>query len=86
MQEQETQVVHSFPRGTGEEIQIAIRKYKGKYYIDLRLWYQAKNENDFRPTRKGLVVPLERLSDIKEGLERLSKAANRLDSNQEPEV
>ena len=37
-----------------------ITEFKGKKYINLRLWqrYDPRNEADWRPTKKGLFIPL----------------------------
>jgi hypothetical protein len=75
MEEQSQQLVYSFSHGLGEEIQIAIRKFRDKHYIDVRHWFQTKNENVFRPTKKGVFIPIERIGELQKGVERLGKAA-----------
>ena len=74
MEEQETRLIYSFPRAKGEEVQIALRKYHGRVYIDMRIWYQAKNESQFRPTRKGLFFSVDHSTELKKGIDRLAKA------------
>ena len=72
MSNEENKLVYSFPKGTGEEIQIAVRKWEGKYYIDLRQWFESKQEEGrLKPTRKGIIFPMERLPEFKEGVDRL---------------
>ena len=76
-------VIYAFPRGRGEEIQIAFRTFKGKLYVDLRVWYQGKNANLLLPTRKGISFFPDQLSEFKKGIDRLLKAAEALPPLQE---
>ncbi len=77
MEDQANHLVYAFPRGLGEEVQIAIREFKGKYYVDLRVWFQAKNETVFRPTKKGVFFGMSHVEEFRKGVERLAKAAER---------
>ena len=73
-QEQDEELlVHSFPRGENDAIHFVLRKYKQRYYIDLRIWYR-KDSPQLWPTRKGIVLPVEKLPELKRGLEELDKA------------
>ena len=76
----ETIPVHSFPNSNGEEIQIAIRKYQGKYYIDLRHWFQSREgeAGSLRPTKRGVFLPVERLPELKEGVDLLMQACDKI--------
>ena len=78
MDPQEQHLIYSFPHGMGEEIQIAIRKFRDKHYVDVRHWFQAKNEKVFRPTKKGVFFPIERVGELQKGVERLAKASESL--------
>ena len=72
MPEDETNLVYSFPKSNGEEIHITVRKYQGKFYIDLRLWFEShQGAGGLKPTKKGVIFPMERLPEFKEGVDRL---------------
>ena len=73
MSNQDSRIIHAFSKNEGEEIQLALRKYNGKYYIDLRLWYQTPEHPVYKPTRKGVFFPIERFSDLRKGVEQLAK-------------
>ncbi len=64
-------IVHSFLKGEDEEVRLAVHKYKGRYYIDLRVWFQDENGGGFKPTRKGVSVPADRFEDLKAGMDKL---------------
>ena len=78
MEDQESQVIHSFSKNDHEKFSLSLRKYKGKHYIDFRLWFQTKSDPTFRPTRKGIIFPIEYLAELSQGINRLAKAKDRL--------
>ena len=79
MPTEENKLIYSFPKSTGEEIQIALRKWQGKYYIDLRLWFEShQGEGGLKPTKKGVIFPMERLPEFKEGVDKLLLAWDKI--------
>ena len=56
----------------GEHIRIGLNEYEGKEYIDIRQHYKNE-EGEWRPTKKGVTLPTERLVDLKEAIEALIK-------------
>lgn len=82
MEEQE--VVHSFSKGNDEEVRFSVREYKGRQYMDLRLWFLPAEGGDLRPTKKGITLALEYLPELKKGLEKSAKAASEMALHSEP--
>lgn len=74
----ETHVIHSFVKRPGEKIQVVLRRYNGKYYADLRLWFQQGPGQNFLPSRKGISFELEHLSEFRRGVEQLAQAVANL--------
>lgn len=72
--ESEEKIIHTFPKGDDEEVRLAVHKYKGRFYIDLRVWFQDETTQGFRPTRKGVSVPADRFTELKMGLEKLIRS------------
>lgn len=72
--EEESKIIYSFPRGENEKIQLALRPYKGRYYIDLRLWFQNAPESPLTPTKKGVSFSSDSIADLKEGVRQLDLA------------
>lgn len=83
MEAQDKKVVYAFPRGQGEEVQVAITKYKGKYYIDLRQWFQDEETKTLIPTKKGVFIPLECATELKKAVDRTIKLCERLNGKKE---
>jgi hypothetical protein len=78
MEVQHSQVVHSFSKNETEKIQIALKKYKGKYFVDFRIWFESGEKKILTPTTKGVFFSLNHLSDLSKGLEELYKVAETL--------
>jgi len=76
-QSQETQLIHSFPRNVNEDVRFTLRKFKGKHYADLRIWFREENGETYHPTKKGVSVSLEFLPEIRRGVEKLLKATEK---------
>lgn len=84
MEDQESRLIYSFPRGSGEEVQIALRKYQGRHYADIRVWFLGKEDKEFHPTRKGVFFPIRQTSELKKGIERLAIAAEQIPPDMGP--
>ena len=82
METQESKVIYSFPKGNGEELQISLRNFKDKYYIDLRVWYQSKSDQNFLPTKKGICLTLDKIPELYKGVDRAMKLVDKLESSE----
>lgn len=76
MNDRESQLIHSFLRSPSEKVQMSVQKYNGRFYVDLRVWFQTKEDPTFRPTRKGFNFHLDYLPELRQGIERLSRIQN----------
>ncbi|MCQ2957888.1 MAG: transcriptional coactivator p15/PC4 family protein [Candidatus Gastranaerophilales bacterium] len=63
------QILATVPRSATEEIQIAINEYKGKKYLDLRVYYTTDDGASWNPTKKGVTFSPEKLIDLKAAIE-----------------
>jgi hypothetical protein len=67
------QTLHSFSKNSLEEVRASLTEYKGKQYIDLRVFYKADDE-EFRPTKKGLTLALELIPELEEAVKKCKEA------------
>ncbi len=49
-------IIADIEKGAGEIVRVEISEYKGKRYLNLRVWYRDKESGEFRPTQKGIAV------------------------------
>ena len=68
----EPQVVHSFPKNPLEEVRASISVYKGKQYVDLRIYYKG-DDGEFHPSKKGLTLSLDLFPELEEAVGKLSE-------------
>jgi hypothetical protein len=65
----EEKVIHEFSKGPGQKIVCQFTEFKGVKRIDLRVFYDAGRDGpdqDWRPTKSGISLPLEMILDLKE--------------------
>ncbi len=66
----EARVVYSFPKNPLEEVRASITVFKGKEYVDLRVYYKG-DDDDYHPSKKGLTLSLDLFSELEEGVKKL---------------
>ena len=64
----ENQILHQFSRNQDETVYFTLREYKDKRYLDLRIFYQPKDAEEMRPTKKGITLAIELLPELKKGI------------------
>jgi hypothetical protein len=68
-----SQTLHSFSKNALEEVRASLTQYKGKQYVDLRVYYKAEDD-EFRPTKKGLTLAPDLLPELEQALQKLKEA------------
>ena len=79
-------LVHSFAKHKDNKtdlFRIILKKYKDRYYIDFRLWFQVGEGTELRPTRKGIALSAELLPEVRKGIEELYKLRDKLRNEKE---
>jgi hypothetical protein len=69
----ENKVLATIPRTATEEIQIQINEYKGKKFLDLRIFYTTDGGATWLPTKKGVAIYPENLNELKAAIETAQK-------------
>ena len=57
-----------------ERIQIELKSYKGKEYMDIRIFFK-NDEGEWLPTKKGVTVSVHKLNDFLEAFKKEQPAA-----------
>ena len=66
------QIVYSFPKNPLEEVRASLTVFKGKQYVDLRIYYKG-DDGEFRPSKKGLTLSLDLFSELEQAVQKLSE-------------
>ena len=77
----DNQVLYRFNRNQNDSIFISFREYKGRHYLDLRIFYQPENQEEMRPTKKGITIPIELLGELKKAIISCEKQISANSSN-----
>lgn len=60
-----------------ERIECRIENFRNKAYLHLRTYYLDEKDNTWKPTKKGISIPVEQFDDLKAMLEKAEKALNK---------
>ena len=66
-------LIREIPKNSQEIIKLSITEFKGKPYGDLRVYYRDDND-EWRPTRKGLTLAPDLIPEVRAGIEELEQA------------
>jgi len=66
-------VIDSFKRNATEEVRAALRTYRGRQYMDLRIYYQD-DAGEYKPTKKGINLSVELLGELTRMVDKLAQA------------
>ena len=69
---EDRKTVHTFQKNALEEVRASISRFRGKEYIDLRVYYKA-DDGEYRPSKKGVTLVPELLKELEEAVKKLRK-------------
>ena len=67
-----SEIVAEMEKGLNEKIVFSLSEFKGKNYADVRVYYE-NDEGEWKPTRKGVTVAVDRFSEFKEHVSSLEE-------------
>jgi len=67
------QIIHSFPKNPLEEVRASLTTFKGKQYVDLRIYYKG-DDGEYHPSKKGLTLSLDLFGELEEAVGKLRDA------------
>ena len=65
------QIVAKIRKGPTKEIWIILTDFTGEARLSIREYYYDASAQEFRPTKKGLMVPLESIPELRDALDKL---------------
>ena len=60
-------LVRAIDRGLGNRIHVRLSRFRDREYLDIRNFYETE-DGEWKPTRKGIAVPVDLYDDLMEGL------------------
>lgn len=80
--------IYEIEKSSMEKIRIALTEFKGHKLLDIRLYYDVSEtkDQDFKPTKKGISIPVRLVEELKKGIDQALtqiEAKNSAESPQE---
>lgn len=69
----EGKMLATIPRSATEQLQISLKEYKGKSYLDMRIFYTTDDGATWLPTKKGITCSPENLELLKDAIDEAMK-------------
>lgn len=69
----EAKMLATVPRSATEQMQIAIKEYRGKSYLDMRIFYTTDDGANWLPTKKGVTCSPENLEILRDAIDEAIK-------------
>jgi hypothetical protein len=66
--------ISTIPKNEREKIIVSLSNFKGKHYVDMRIFTANDNGGQDIPTKKGLTVPLQLYPAFRDTLQGVDKA------------
>ena len=70
---QEPKIIATIPRSATEQMQISVNEFKGKSYLDMRIFYTTDDGATWLPTKKGVTCSPENIEILKDAIEASTK-------------
>jgi hypothetical protein len=67
MMPDDRKVLHEFKRNADETMRVSLSTFKGRTYVDIRLFYTDEN-NELAPTKKGVTITPELWDEFRAGV------------------
>ncbi|MDJ0762982.1 MAG: transcriptional coactivator p15/PC4 family protein [Myxococcota bacterium] len=68
----EDKVVATFKRNPTEEVRAGIKEFKGRRYIDLRIYYMD-DKGEWKPTRKGISLATDFMPELRQAVDAIEQ-------------
>ena len=65
----DTKILATIKRSNTEQLQISVSEYKGKSYLNMRIFYTTDEGQTWLPTKKGVTFAPDQLDILSEAIE-----------------
>ena len=66
------ELIGKIAKNNREEIHVKQVSKSGKEYVDIRVFWYDSAEDVFKPSQKGVAVPMDSMAELKQILEKIS--------------
>ena len=69
----EAKILATIERSATEQLQISVSEYKGRSYLNMRIFYTTDDGENWIPTKKGVTFSPDQLDLLSEAIEEAKK-------------
>jgi hypothetical protein len=69
--EQLEKILFTLEKSETDQVRIRETTFKGKDYIDIRIYTKLQGTEDYVPTKKGVMLTREKMKLLREGLDKI---------------
>ncbi|MBQ3819650.1 transcriptional coactivator p15/PC4 family protein [bacterium] len=69
----EAKILAVIPRTDTEQLQISVSEYKGRSYLNMRIFYTTDGGSSWLPTKKGVTFAPDQLDMLEEAIQEARK-------------
>lgn len=69
--EAQEEIIYQFDKNERETVKLRKSVFKGKEYVDLRLYVKAQEGDQDIPTKKGVNLPVDKIPELKKAIAKL---------------
>jgi len=70
----ENKLIHEFQKNPDEKVKVELGNYRGTDVINIWVYYNAgETKEDWRPSRKGISLSINHITELKEGVDKAYK-------------
>ena len=70
----------NFQKNPREQIHVKIMDYNGRAFLDIRTYWRQGEEGQWRPSAKGVTIPLDNFQDFAQAYKRAGEWVQRTDT------
>ena len=72
--------IATLPKNDREQLKIQLREFKGRPYLDIRIYWTPDAGQTWSPSKKGVTVGLARLADFQDAVTRAAAMVKELEA------
>ena len=58
----------AIPKNKSQEFRVSLEDFKGHAFVNVRVWYRDKDDDEMRPGRQGVAVNLDKARSLAEAI------------------
>lgn len=63
------ELIYKLRKSATEEVHLRLRRYEGRDYVDIRIWFEKESGHaEFLPSKKGVTVSIFVFSELMKGM------------------